>query len=208
MIFFCYAFCFILSFLVSSLEYSHNHFQVNKRLLFFSNQFFLIHGIIYGLLSCFIMYITKLNLITESSNHFHVFFIAFTVGLGIKGFTNISFYEKKNDKDNIINYGPKQAFIKLEKYLFPMIEERHDLAVKGYIQKNSIDTKDYSFEMIKEALLKFIPLKHKKDGEYLKKTFLQLIPEWDLFDIQEYYIEIYGICRYKKALCFLKAKNK
>lgn len=202
-----YIVCFLLSFLISSLEFAHNNYPLNKMLLYKNNIYFIIYGVGHGVISSGILFFMYDSNLFEHGNHLIFLLTAIGVGIGIKGFTHISFYEREIEGAGSISYGPKQLFKMIEKYLSPHVKERHDIAIKKYIQKKEKKLNDFDKAELITALKKYLPLEHKKNRDYLETSFLALMPEWEPFDIQEYYIEKYGINRYNMAIKDLLTKT-
>lgn len=202
-----YIICLVLSFFISTQEFAHNYLQINKSLLYSKNFYFNLYGFVHGLISCAMLWFIIYKGIINGSDNISVILTSIGIGLGIKGFTNISFFDKKIDDTNTIHYGPKDITQKLEKYLKPVIIRRHDMAIKEIIQNRKTYLSAFDEADIKGALVKYLPLDEKKGGEYVRESYIRLVPEWGLFEVQESYIEKYGISRYKTAIKSLNNKN-
>lgn len=205
---FSYVICFAFSYFISSFEFAQNNYPKNKKLLYRKNIYFNVYGICHGIVSTVLLCYLLDKKVIDDTNTWGVIFTAIGIGLGINGLTSISFFDKKLNDTTNLSIGPKELIDRIERYLIPEVKEKHDVAIKSYIKSKSKHVDKYEKEEIIKAFMEFIPFDKKRNSDYLQKSYFQLLPGWEIFEIQEYYIDEFGVDRYDRAIKSLLSIKK
>ncbi|MBL6446592.1 hypothetical protein JMN32_09740 [Fulvivirga sp. 29W222] len=213
-----YLFTFIAAYPISMLEYGHRKFRKNYLLLFKISFPFHLYGIAHGLLATFIYWVLfKKNLLP--GGEVAAILNPLTIGLGIKGITNLNFYnivsskgkEPSDDKVQIIPVGPKLVMDSIEKYCETLIEDNHDHYLDAYIHKSIEALRQIPPATISQEIQKYLPHSLPK---IVRETFMEEVKQnigdnnGDLYFAMRLFANQYGLNRYKKFVTHITRKRQ
>ncbi len=196
---------FITAYPISMLEYGHRKFRKNYLLLFVISLPFHLYGFLHGLLAVLIYWVLSEKHLLATGE------VAFVlnpllVGLGIKGITNLNFYnivsaKGKEEKMEITPLGPKLIMDSIEKYSETLIEDNHDKYLDMQIHQS---LKNPLQQIPTATLLKEMPkfLPHSLE-RVVQVAFMDEVKEsiathkGDLHFAMRLFVSQYGLSRYK-----------
>lgn len=193
------------------LEYGHRKFRTNYLLLFKISFPFHLYGIAHGILAAFIYWILDAKGFLPSGKVADVL-NPITIGLGIKGLTNLNFYNivsshnktdsASEDRIQMTPVGSKLIMDSIEKYCENLIENSHDHYLDAYIHKSIYTTlqKRHS-EVIIKTIAKHLPYSTKKIIRiaFIKEVEQSILDgDGDMYFAMRLFVNQYGLSRFKR----------
>ncbi|MEH0155620.1 hypothetical protein V6R21_15845 [Limibacter armeniacum] len=191
--FYFYFLTFLFSFIISTIQFGEENIGKDYSYLYGESASFWAYGIIHGLLSVLVLVFLVEKNILSSPNLLDKFIYAAALGLSLKGFANISFFNKQVNNDQTISFGPKLIMDYLDNYLGSRIIELHDdIILKRIATALTTNLTKYDQAELNEILAEYIP----KSNKLQKESFKLELENATKIDSLRFFINQYGMKRF------------
>ena len=131
-----YIICFIIAFLIPTIQYGQDKFQQEFWILFYGSVSFYIYGLLHALLAILTFYFLLPTQLLNISSPLKEYILAFAIGFCLKGFLDISFIDiPASENKEKYSIGPKLIVDFVEKIFQPRINNEYDICMIKMIQK-------------------------------------------------------------------------
>lgn len=165
MVFIAFLSCFLISFLMATVQYGHNTIQYRKGfatsylILYRISPAFWVYGIAHGIIAIVALHLLRDKLPNEGDQ---IILLGCALGLGVNGVTNISLYDVKKGNETF-SLGTKTLTDFATNSTRPHIETKFSLYVINLINKAEEGRfKDMDIGQLKAHLVRFLPVNTAK----------------------------------------------